>query len=47
MKAYRIKLKGLTPYMQHRMDDKKLDEWEKQRGPIMERPCNTAQTLKV
>lgn len=24
--------------MQHRMDDQKLDQWEKQRGKIMERP---------
>lgn len=38
MKSYQITIKGLTPYMQHRMDDVKLDAWEKLRGPIMERP---------
>lgn len=38
MKQFKIKIKGLTPYMQHRMDDKKLEQWEKQRGKIMERP---------
>ncbi len=34
---YRIKLVGVTPYMQHRMDDVKLTDWEKQRGAIIER----------
>ena len=38
MKTYRISIQGLTPYMQHRMDDIKLEDWEKRRGPIMERP---------
>lgn len=38
MKSYTVKLRSLTPYMQHRMDDKSLAEWEKARGPIMERP---------
>lgn len=37
MKTYKIKIVGLTPYMQHRMDDLKLEVWEKKRGPIMER----------
>lgn len=37
MKKYKVKIKGLTPYMQHRMDDVKLDAWEKLRGPIHER----------
>jgi hypothetical protein len=37
MKTFNIKIKGLTPYMQHRMDDQKLEEWEKKRGAIMER----------
>lgn len=37
MKSYQIKIKGLSPYMQHRMDDLKLDAWEKLRGKIMER----------
>jgi hypothetical protein len=38
MKDYKVKIKGITPYMQHRMDDLKLEQWEKQRGPIHERP---------
>lgn len=38
MKQFKIKIKGLTPYMQHRMDDDKLEIWEKKRGKIMERP---------
>lgn len=38
MKSFTVKIKGLTPYMQHRMDDLKLDQWEKLRGKIMERP---------
>lgn len=38
MKTYEVKIKGITPYMQHRMDDVKLDEWEKNRKQIIERP---------
>lgn len=38
MKSFSVKIKGLTPYMQHRMDDKKLEDWEKCRKNIMERP---------
>lgn len=38
MKSYNITIQGITPYLQHRMDDVKLDAWEKLRGPIMERP---------
>lgn len=38
MKSYKVKLRSLTPYMQHRMDDKSLAEWEKLRHKIMERP---------
>lgn len=38
MKSYKVKITGLTPYMQHRMDDQKLEAWEKLRGPIHERP---------
>jgi len=34
---YKIKIKGITPYMQHRMDDKKLEEWEGGRPQIIER----------
>lgn len=37
MKEYKIKIKGVTPYMQHRMDDIKLEEWEKNRKLIIER----------
>lgn len=37
MQTFNVKIKGLTPYMQHRMDDHKLEQWEKQRGPIHER----------
>jgi hypothetical protein len=38
MQTFKVKIKGLTPYMQHRMDDQKLEQWEKKRGPIHERP---------
>jgi hypothetical protein len=38
MKKYQVKINGVTPYMQHRMDDQKLEQWEKLRGPIHERP---------
>lgn len=34
---YKVKIEGITPYMQHRMDDIKLDEWEKNRKQIIER----------
>lgn len=37
-KTFQVIIKGITPYMQHRMDDMKLDQWEKLRGNIMERP---------
>jgi hypothetical protein len=38
MKTYDIRIEGKTPYMQHRMDDVALEEWEKQRKFIIERP---------
>lgn len=38
MKKFGISIKGITPYMQHRMDDAKLEEWEKNRKLIIERP---------
>ena len=38
MKTFNVTIKGVTPYMQHRMDDQKLEAWEKLRGPIHERP---------
>lgn len=34
---FQIKIEGITPYMQHRMDDTKLAAWEKSRGVIIER----------
>lgn len=37
MREFKVKIKGVTPYMQHRMDDRKLAEWEKLRGNIIER----------
>lgn len=37
MKKYMIEIEGVTPYMQHRMDDLKLEEWEKNRKLIIER----------
>jgi hypothetical protein len=35
---YNVTIEGITPYMQHRMDDVKLEEWEKNRKQIIERP---------
>lgn len=37
MQKFRIVLKSTSPYMQHRMDDIKLADWEKKRGNIIER----------
>ena len=37
MKKFKVKLAGKTPYMQHRMDDAKLEVWEKNRKLIIER----------
>lgn len=37
MKNYKISVTGVTPYMQHRMDDAKLADWEKSRGKVIER----------
>ena len=37
MRKFKIQVTGVTPYMQHRMDDKKLAQWEKERGSIIER----------
>jgi hypothetical protein len=36
MKSYKVRIKGTSPYMQHRMDDLKLEQWEKQRHMIIE-----------
>jgi hypothetical protein len=35
---YKVQIKGITPYMQHRMDDITLEVWEKNRKKIIERP---------
>lgn len=35
---YLVKIEGITPYMQDRMDDAKLEIWEKKRRHIIERP---------
>lgn len=37
MRKFKVKVKGVTPYMQHRMDDATLQDWEKRRGTILER----------
>lgn len=37
MKKFNVKIVGVTPYLQHRMDDQKLEEWEKNRKFIVER----------
>jgi len=37
MIEYEVKIVGRTPYMQHRMDDVALADWEKKRGFIIER----------
>ena len=37
MKKYIVEIEGVTPYMQHRMDDVKLEQWEKNRKLIIER----------
>ena len=36
-RRFRIVLKSTSAYMQHKMDDVKLAEWEKKRGKIIER----------
>jgi len=36
MKSYKVRIKGSSPYMQHRMDDQKLEQWEKERHMIIE-----------
>lgn len=37
MKEFLVEIEGVTPYMQHRMDDLKLEDWEKNRKLIVER----------
>lgn len=36
MKSYKVKIKGSSPYMQHRMDDQSLEKWEQSRHMIIE-----------
>lgn len=36
MKQFEVTIKGVTPYMQDRMDDVKLEQWVKNRGMIHE-----------
>lgn len=43
---YKVKIEGITPYMQHRMDDVKLDVWEKNRKHIIERPDVNIEDVK-
>jgi len=38
MQKFRVTIEGITPYMQHRMDDQTLDQWEKNRKLNIERP---------
>jgi len=48
MQKFKVKVKGITPYMQHRMDDTKLEEWEKSRGQIIENEgLNTPNEVKA
>lgn len=35
MKKYTISITGITPYMQHRMDDATLAEWEQRHNPVI------------
>lgn len=35
---YKVKISGITPYMQKRMDDQTLENWEKNRKLLIERP---------
>lgn len=37
MQKFKVTLQSTSAYMQHRMDDLKLEEWEKFRGRIIER----------
>lgn len=46
MKKFKVNLISVTPYMQHRMDDKTLEQWEKQRGKIIERGDVALEDLK-
>lgn len=43
---YKVKIEAKTPYMQHRPSDVKLEEWEKNRKHIIERPDVNQEDLK-
>lgn len=47
MNKFKVKVTGVTPYMQHRMDDQKLDAWEKSRGAIIERDGLNTEKEKI
>lgn len=48
MKSYKVRLRGTSPYMQHRMDDVKLEKWEQERHMIIERlGLNTPDQVKA
>ena len=38
MKEFEVRLRSKTPYMQHRMDDQKLEEWERNHSLTVTRP---------
>lgn len=38
MQKFKVTIEGITPYMQHRMDDVSLSAWEKNRKLTIERP---------
>jgi hypothetical protein len=44
---YDVTIKGVTPYMQHRMDDEKLEVWEKRRKKIIERDDVSTEDEKI
>jgi hypothetical protein len=49
MKTYNVEIeatKAYPYYMQHRMDDQKLEDWEKKRGRIIERDDVALEDLK-
>lgn len=48
MKSYKVRIRGTSPYMQHRMDDVKLEQWEKERHMIIENlGLNTPDAVKA
>lgn len=47
MRTFKVTINGVTPYMQHRMDDTKLKVWEQSRGRIIEREGLTTDEEKM